>query len=1158
MKDIKKNKRRPLWARLLLWLFGVVGIIAAILLIVVTLTVWILTPPKLTPLIEKIGSEYLNADVRVKRVELSYWSTFPKLTVEVDSLAIISRSLRDLSPDQRAQLPESADTLFSIEHFSGGVHMLYLLKNNVSLYDVQLRKPMLNIVELDSAHVNYDIVPPSDVSESSVPAPIPTISFNRFEITGGFPMRYFNAADTVDVTLLLADSHLLGDSEPVYKLSMKGIGSSAIPALPIDSLELGLDGDIKWDPAVNPMGVELKDFNISVGRLSAMLDAKLDFTDSLKVKSLDVDMPHLRISDAIDIVPSNMRGELARIQTDVEVNIRASLIKPYSPSDKMPSLKLSVDIPDGKLIYDRLRLNRINAAINAVIDGENLDKSVIDVEKFTAVAQSVGFSVSAHITNPISDPYVKGKFKGGISFTKLPDMLWHRMGFEMTGLLTGDADFKFRQSWLSPNKFHKVMVNGHLALNDFTFSSPSQDLFASLGRASFDLGSRSSVKINDVKVDSLLTASLSIDTLYMATQGVHVSAKELTAGVGARNISSSLDTTQINPMGGNIRAQLIKLQSDSDSVAVLIRNSGIRASLRRFNGMDKAPLLSLTLGAERIRYADRLNRMTLRNAISDMTLHPRKRRELSPRMKARIDSLSALYPELPQDSVMRLAFVRSHKFSSDSVSNRENVDFGLDNSLKALLMRWQLEGNIKAERGRLLTPYFPLLNRLRNFDMSFGTDSVVMRNIRVLSGRSDFLLNGRLTNISRALTSRRGRPLMLNFSLTSDTIDINQITDALLAGAAFADKLSKGEVKISNSDNDDAVQTSIENAAPSTERMALVVPSNIQANLNVSAKHVLYGDIWLERFKGDVDVYDGAISLNPIMAKTSVGSVAMSALYSAPSIDSLSFAAGVNIRRLRLDDVLDMVGGLDTIMPLLKSVEGIVDADLAVSAQLDSMLNFNFPSLDMALKLNGDSLVLLDSETFRTLSKWLMFKNKKRNMIDNMTVEMVVKDSRLSLYPFIFDMDRYRLGVSGGNDLGLNLDYHVAVLKSPLPFKFGINIKGTPDDMKIRVGKARLNEKSVATTKHVTDTLRINLVNEIAKAFKSGMRRRRNTPRLSLDTVKMPINVPSGEDNFSKADSVALIQQGLITAPDGFVMPDSVSSGNSDKKTRKANKKRKK
>ena len=148
--------------------------------------------------------------------------------------------------------------------------------------------------------------------------------------------------------------------------------------------------------------------------------------------------------------------------------------------------------------------------------------------------------------------------------------------------------------------------------------------------------------------------------------------------------------------------------------------------------------------------------------------------------------------------------------------------------------------------------------------------------------------------------------------------------------------------------------------------------------------------------------------------------------------------------------------------------------------------------------------------------------------------------------------------MSGGNDLGLNLDYHVAVLKSPLPFKFGINIKGTPDDMKIRVGKARLNEKSVATTKHVTDTLRINLVNEIAKAFKSGMRRRRNTPRLSLDTVKMPINVPSGEDNFSKADSVALIQQGLITAPDGFVMPDSVSSGNSDKKTRKANKKRKK
>ena len=34
--------------------------------------------------------------------------------------------------------------------------------------------------------------------------------------------------------------------------------------------------------------------------------------------------------------------------------------------------------------------------------------------------------------------------------------------------------------------------------------------------------------------------------------------------------------------------------------------------------------------------------------------------------------------------------------------------------------------------------------------------------------------------------------------------------------------------------------------------------------------------------------------------------------------------------------------------------------------------------------------------------------------------------------------------------LALNFDYHSAFLKSPLPFKFGINIKGNPDKYKVR------------------------------------------------------------------------------------------------------------
>lgn len=198
-------------------------------------------------------------------------------------------------------------------------------------------------------------------------------------------------------------------------------------------------------------------------------------------------------------------------------------------------------------------------------------------------------------------------------------------------------------------------------------------------------------------------------------------------------------------------------------------------------------------------------------------------------------------------------------------------------------------------------------------------------------------------------------------------------------------------------------------------------------------------------FPRTAGVNDGAIKLERIHALTDMGEAELTAMYSAPTRSDIMFAAAANIRRLHLSKLIREIPAIDSVMPVLKEVDGIVDARMAISSRLDSMMNLDMASLNMGLNLAGDSLVLLDSETYRTMAKWLMFKDKKHNMIKHMDVELMVHDGYLDLYPVIFDLDRYRLGIVGGNDMNFNLDYHVAVLKSPLPFKFGINIKGTPE-----------------------------------------------------------------------------------------------------------------
>ena len=148
-------------------------------------------------------------------------------------------------------------------------------------------------------------------------------------------------------------------------------------------------------------------------------------------------------------------------------------------------------------------------------------------------------------------------------------------------------------------------------------------------------------------------------------------------------------------------------------------------------------------------------------------------------------------------------------------------------------------------------------------------------------------------------------------------------------------------------------------------------------------------------------------------------------------------------------------------------------------------------------------------------------------MIDSMSVEMVVENSRLEIFPFIFNIDRYRLGVMGSNDMNMNLDYHVSVLKSPLPFKFGINIKGNIDNLKIRLGGAKFKNENIARSVYIADTTRINLVNQIENVFRRSAR-----ASLHLDRRNPAGTIDTGYEELTPADSAMMIKEGLIEAPD--------------------------
>lgn len=180
--------------------------------------------------------------------------------------------------------------------------------------------------------------------------------------------------------------------------------------------------------------------------------------------------------------------------------------------------------------------------------------------------------------------------------------------------------------------------------------------------------------------------------------------------------------------------------------------------------------------------------------------------------------------------------------------------------------------------------------------------------------------------------------------------------------------------------------------------------------------------------------------------------------------------------------------------------------------------------------------MLLDGETFTEISKMLRFKNRERNLIDRISVDLLVHDNRIELFPFIVEMDRYKAAVSGVQRLDMSFDYHISVLKSPIPFRLGVNIFGTLDKFKFRIGRARYKSENLPSFVGLIDTTRVNLRRTITDIFRRGV------DAASLGEMRIAPTVDSSaylppDERLSRADSLMLQQEGIL--PDSVVIDSS-------------------
>ena len=338
---------------------------------------------------------------------------------------------------------------------------------------------------------------------------------------------------------------------------------------------------------------------------------------------------------------------------------------------------------------------------------------------------------------------------------------------------------------------------------------------------------------------------------------------------------------------------------------------------------------------------------------------------------------------------------------------------------------------------------------------------ITLKNASVRIGRSNMTATGDMMGVYRAMT--KGEKLTAHLSLTSDLIDCNQLINSL----SFPE------------DTTEVLTDSV----PS-EMKLFVIPRNIDFELQTDLKKVIFEKMLFENVHGAVDIKNQAIHLEDLSMRALDADMKAVMVYKAGSPRGGYAGFDFKIRNINIAKRVDFVPALDTIVPMLRSFKGRVMFDVAADARLDSAMNIRIPTLRSAIHIKGDSLVLMDGETFAEISKMLMFKNKKENVFDSISVNVTVHDGNVTVYPFLVEIDRYKAAVGGEQGLDMNFNYHISILKSPLPFKAGVNISGNLDKMKFRIGKAKYKDAVTPAAVHRVDSTRMNMGNEIVNRFR--------------------------------------------------------------------------
>ena len=1036
---------------------------------------------------------------------------------------------------------ETADTLASFKRFSASLNMAALMRGDLRIPHLRLVHPRVFLHTYANGESNLDILKfESDTTEADTSAlAIPKISVGRISLSRHPHIVYTDSRDTVFAMIDVARIGFTGQISSTQKArrnrQTRFTPRNTTKGLTIDSLMVA--GRVKKDTvalAVNRLYAQDDDGALNIdGKAKAMLatrsagrihlpisiSGKLDFPkDSVPAFSLknfradigdfpivaeayvrllegkadmrtSIGIKDCRLNDVFHGFARNIIPELEDIETDARLTAIAECNGEYAYSEgELPKVTMTISMPEANLKY--AGLDNLDLKIGVAASGHTGSGGKVNaaIDSLTVKANGLDVNIKGHGRDLLSaDPSIDIDGYLHATLDTLINVLPDTLGIIAKGELTGRVKGNALLSQLSIYNFSHANITGDINSDQLIIQMPSDSIDVDIKGLDIFIGPEERVSRRDssktFRLAGITAKVKQGKILYGSALSANTSNLLISAKNSVNSDASSPKDSTLNPLSGRLSAETLIIKDAAGAVVNLSETSN-SFMLRPKKDQPKIPILSLTSKNKKITLSQDKNRAVFTNANlkarAEMNAVQRKQRA-----KAYRDSLANVYPDIPRDSLLRHAFAQRSRMPvpewlQEEDFRKQDIDIRLDETLAKYFREWDLNGQISVSNGNVITPYFPINNALKGFELNFTNNEVRVDTLKVVSGKSELEFKGALTGLKRALLGRTTRSTMkLDLDISSGKMNATELM------AAYQKGLKYNPAADTEADIEEADTLQLEEY---TAPALIVIPANLDANIRFNARNATYADLLADTITAKVLMKERCVQITDTKAQTNMGEITFDAFYSTRSKKDLKAGFDLNFKDITADKVISLMPSIDTLMPILKSFCGDLNCEIAATTALDTNMNLVMPSINGIMRISGENLTIAENEIYTSLAKKFMFKDKKEGHIDNMILEAVIKDNVLEVFPFTVSMDRYLLAMSGIQNLDMSYRYHASVIKSPLPVKLGIDVYGQDfDNMKFKVGKAKYRSSEVPVFSGVIEETKINLVKAIKNIFEKGV-----------------------------------------------------------------------